>query len=135
MQFMGVRVCLAPLRCARSSGICMPNSNSLAFIVSGISPFIRTDRQTYMARSTQLWNRKRLYLPVTYFPTNLLYPFTLRVTGININSCDSYMIQLSDFFKKFYAIPQSKREYLFIFLIAKYGKLTFGYKLNTLQYN
>jgi len=54
----------------------------------------RTDRQTDMARSTRLvilimniytlWGRKRFLLPVTYFPTNLVYPFTLRVTGINI---------------------------------------------------
>jgi len=29
-----------------------------------------------------LWGRKRFLLPVTYFPTNLVYPFTLRVTGI-----------------------------------------------------
>jgi len=29
-----------------------------------------------------LWGRKRFHLPVTYFPTNLVYPFTLRVTGI-----------------------------------------------------
>jgi len=29
-----------------------------------------------------LWCRKRFLLPVTYFPTNLVYPFTLRVTGI-----------------------------------------------------
>jgi len=45
-----------------------------------------------MARSTRLvivikniftlWGRKRCLLPVTYFPTNLVYPFTLRVTGI-----------------------------------------------------
>jgi len=45
-----------------------------------------------MARSTRLvilvkniyalWGRKRFRLPVTYFPTNLVYPFTLRVTGI-----------------------------------------------------
>jgi len=47
-----------------------------------------------MARSTRLvilikniytlWCRKRFLLHVTYFPTNLVYPFTLRVTGINI---------------------------------------------------
>jgi len=30
-----------------------------------------------------LWDRKRLLLLVTYFPTNLVYPFTLQVTGIN----------------------------------------------------
>jgi len=45
-----------------------------------------------MARSTRLvipikniytlWGRERFLLPVTYFPTNLVYPFTLRVTGI-----------------------------------------------------
>jgi len=28
--------------------------------------------------------RKRFLLPVTYFSTNLVYPFTLRLTGINI---------------------------------------------------
>jgi len=42
------------LRCVRSSGICMPNLNSLALIVSEISAFIRTDGQTDMARSTRL---------------------------------------------------------------------------------
>jgi len=45
-----------------------------------------------MARSTRLvilikniytlWGRKHFFLPVIYFPTNLVYPFTLRVTGI-----------------------------------------------------
>jgi len=44
--------------------------------------------QTNMARSNRLviiiknvytlWGRKRFLLPVTYFPMNLLYPFTLR---------------------------------------------------------
>jgi len=90
------------LRCAGISGICMPNSSIVAFIVSEISAFIRTDRrtdgridgQTEMARSTRLvvlikniytlWGRKRFLLPVTYFPTNIVYPFTLRVTGIKI---------------------------------------------------
>jgi len=33
-----------------------------------------------------LWGRKRFFLPVTYFPTNLVYPFTLRVTGLKICS-------------------------------------------------
>jgi len=42
------------LRCARSSEICMPNPNSLAFIVFEISAFIQTDEQTDMARSTRL---------------------------------------------------------------------------------
>jgi len=80
------------LRCARSSGICMPNLNSLALRALEVSAFIRTDGQTDMARSTRLviliknmytlWGRKRFLLPVTYFPTNLVYPFTIRVTGI-----------------------------------------------------
>jgi len=48
--------------------------------------------QTDMARSTRpvmllkkiytLWGRNRFLLPVTYFTTNLVYPLTLRVTGI-----------------------------------------------------
>jgi len=58
-----------------------------------------------MARSTwlviliksiyTLWSRKRFLLPVTYFPTNLVYPFTLRVTGIKIDK---------NWFKKRFAI-------------------------------
>jgi len=45
-----------------------------------------------MARSTRLvilirhmynvWCRKRFFHPITYFPTNLFYSFTLRVKGI-----------------------------------------------------
>jgi len=52
----------------------------------------QTDGQAGMARSTRLvilikdiytlWGRKRFLLSVTYFLTNLVYPFTLRVTGI-----------------------------------------------------
>jgi len=38
------------LRCVRSSGICMPNLDSLALILSEISAFIRTDRQTVRRR-------------------------------------------------------------------------------------
>jgi len=34
------------LCCVRSLGICMPNLNGLAFVVSEISAFIRTDRRT-----------------------------------------------------------------------------------------
>jgi len=70
----------------------MPNPSIVACIVSEISAFIRTDGQMDLARSTRLvilikniyflWGRKRFLLPVTYFPTNLVYPFTLRVTGI-----------------------------------------------------
>jgi len=29
-----------------------------------------------------VYGRKRFFLPATYFSTNLVYPFTLRVTGI-----------------------------------------------------
>jgi len=57
----------------------------------------------YLARSTRvviliknkytLWGRKRFVLPVTYCPTNLVYPFTLRVTGI---------IKSANFKEKFY---------------------------------
>jgi len=60
------------------------NLNFLAFVVFEISTFIRTDRQTDMARSTwlvvlmknihNLWGRKRFLLPVTYSPTNII-PF------------------------------------------------------------
>jgi len=60
----------------------MPNPSIVALIVSEISAFVRTDGQTDMARSTRLvilikniYNlsgRKRLLLPVTYFPTNLV---------------------------------------------------------------
>jgi len=67
--------------------------NSLALIVSEILAFIRTDGQADMARSIQiviliqnlytLWGRKRFLLPVTYFLTNLVFPLTIRVTGIN----------------------------------------------------
>jgi len=74
----------------------MPNPNFLALVVSEISAFIRTDTQTDMARSTRLvilikniytlWGKKRFLLPVTYFPTNLAYPFTLRVTDIKIGT-------------------------------------------------
>jgi len=72
----------------------VPNPSIVTLIVSEISAFIRTDGQTDMARSTRLvilikniytlWGRKRFLLPVTYFPTNLVYPFTLRVTALLI---------------------------------------------------
>jgi len=52
----------------------------------------RSYGQTGMARSTwlvilikniyTLWGQKRFLLPVTYFPTSLVYPCTPRVTGI-----------------------------------------------------
>jgi len=55
---------------------------SLALIVSEISAFNLTDGQTELAMYT-LWGWKRFLLPFTYFPTNLVYPFKPRVTGIN----------------------------------------------------
>jgi len=70
----------------------MPNPSIVACIVSEISAFIQTYGQADMARSTRLviliknvytlWGLKRFLLPATYFPSNLVYPFTLRVTGI-----------------------------------------------------
>jgi len=78
------------LECVRSSGICTPNLNSLALIVSEISAFIRTDIQTDMARSTPLVILS--LLPVTYFSTNLVYPFTLRVTGIKMHNSACYIL-------------------------------------------
>jgi len=71
----------------------MSNPSIVAFIVSEIKAFMRTDGQEDMAISTRLviltkniytsWVRKRFLLPVTYFPTNLVHPFTLRLTVIN----------------------------------------------------
>jgi len=64
----------------------MPRLNSLALIVSEISAFIRTEKQTdrriLIKNIYTLWGRIRFLMPVTYFPTDLVYPFTLRVTGI-----------------------------------------------------
>jgi len=58
-----------------------------------------------MARSTRLvilikniyslWGRKRFLLPVLYFPTSLVYPFTLRVTGIKTYFVDLTNLHLS----------------------------------------
>jgi len=42
-----------------------------------------------------LWGRKRFLLPVTYFPTNLEYPFTFRVTGIKTQIKDSLILNMS----------------------------------------
>jgi len=114
------------LCCVRSSGICKPNLNTLALIVYEISAFIRTDRQTDrrsdgqtdMARSTRLviliknihtlWGRKRFLLPVTYFRTNLVYPFTLRVTGIKILNPQSLTYP-----------PTKKKQYIYIICTSK----------------
>jgi len=50
----------------------------------------QTDRRTWLIDSASdpdqeyhtLWGRKPFLMPVTYFPTILVYHFTLRVTGI-----------------------------------------------------
>jgi len=65
----------------------MFNLNHLAFKVPEISTFIQAD----ISRSTRLsiqinniyilYGRKRFLLLVAYFSTNLVYPFTLRLTG------------------------------------------------------
>jgi len=62
------------LRCARVFRKFMPNPKILAFIVSENTSFIRTDG--HRARSTRLVIGSETLLPVTYFPTNLVYPFT-----------------------------------------------------------
>jgi len=76
------------LRCAGISGICTPSPRIVACIVSEILAFMRTDGQTDGRTDGQtdmvlililikniytLWGRKRFLLPVTYFPTNLVY--------------------------------------------------------------
>jgi len=80
------------LRWAGISGICMHNPSIVALIVSDISVFIRTDDMARLIRLVilmkniyTLWGGKRILLPFTYFPTNLVYPFTLRVTDIKID--------------------------------------------------
>jgi len=55
---------------------------------SEISAFIQTDttRSTRLVIAINniysLWGRKLFLLAVTYLPTNLIYPFAVRVTGI-----------------------------------------------------
>jgi len=69
------------LRCAGISGICLPNrSIVLTLIVSEISAFIAAidpdQEYIYFIRLETLPSAR--YIP----PTNLVYPLTLRVTGI-----------------------------------------------------
>jgi len=64
-----------------------------------------------MARSTRLvilikniyilWGRIRFLQPVTYLPPNIVYPFTLRVTGINMFARPKIM-------NKCFIMPQNK---------------------------
>jgi len=73
------------VRCVRSSGICMPNPNSVALIVS-------EDGQIDKARATRLVIRiknmgsETLPFACYILTKNLVYPFTLWVTGIKTNS-------------------------------------------------
>jgi len=84
----------------------------------------RSYGQTNMARSTwlltlikniyTLYSRKRFLLPVTYFSTNLVYPFTLRVTRLKISAkhCNTllkvwiWIIWISYKFKKHFQYSQ-----------------------------
>jgi len=59
----------------------MLNANFLALIVFENSAFVRTDGHDFT-----LWGQKCFLLPVTHFPTNLLYHFTLRLTGVQFIS-------------------------------------------------
>jgi len=74
----------ANMRWAESQRICMLSPNIPAFIVSEISAYIRTDGHILIKNiyTRILWGRKRFILSFTYFPTNLVYTFILRVKGI-----------------------------------------------------
>jgi len=88
--------------------LCIPSPNNLALPKSQ-----RSYRQKDMIRSTPLviliknvytlWGRKRFLLPVTYYPTNQVYPFTLRVTGKTRENRYSYNLIL--FFPNWNDIP------------------------------
>jgi len=79
----------------------------VALIVSEISAFIRTDgqtdRRTWLDRPASYPYQKYIYcvvserflLPVTYFPTNVVYPFTLRVSGINMFLLKSFQLGMT----------------------------------------
>jgi len=62
----------------------MPSPNTLAIIVSEISAFIRTDGHGWIDSANDPDQEHIVYLLVTYFTTDLVYPLTLRVTGIKI---------------------------------------------------
>jgi len=52
---------------ARSNSTSDPDQDRLLILIKNIYMYVYT-----------LWSRKRFLLPVTCFPTNLVYPFTLR---------------------------------------------------------
>jgi len=89
VRFRGVRVGVAP---------CMPSPNILTFMVSEISAFIRTDGHGKIHSPSDPDEEYVYYMgsealpsifSYFYFPKNLVYPFTLRVTGINIGKTHS----------------------------------------------
>jgi len=50
----------------------------LGFIVYGQTDVAISTRLVILIENIYtLWGGKRFFLPVTYFPTNLVYPFTL----------------------------------------------------------
>jgi len=61
---------------ARSTPLLIPDQEYIYFMGSETLP------SAVIKNIYTLWGRKRFLLPVTYFPTNLGVPFTLRVTVI-----------------------------------------------------
>jgi len=55
-----------------------------------------------------LWGRKRFLLPVTYFSTNLVYRFNLRVTGITMYQNDLTVVQTCKNIKILYALVRAR---------------------------
>jgi len=77
------------------SRICMLNLNLLAFIFPQVSTFIRTDGHGYRPLYGQSYidsaidsDQEYIYSNIVLLPvsTNVVYPFTLRETGINTGS-------------------------------------------------
>jgi len=57
-----------------------------------------------------LWGRKRFHLPVTYFPTSLVYPFTLLTTVLagKISVIIEKLLRSTDV-KRIYILLRPKR--------------------------
>jgi len=55
----------------------------LRFLGVKVANMARSTRLVILSKNIfTLCGRKRFLLPVTYFPTNLVYPYTVRVPGI-----------------------------------------------------
>jgi len=77
---------------ARSTPLLIPDQEYIYFMGSETLP--SAEEYIYFMGSETLpsacyniytlWGRKRFLRPVTYFSTNLVYPFTLRVTRITV---------------------------------------------------